>query len=409
MTQQGTTIHPSTRQLERRSPTRARKIKRFYSSLAQAFSRRTKRFSKFLSGADEKYEKKPVRKVHVAKADHNPILRPVEHHDWESIQTFNAAAFERNGAVHFFYRALGSDYVSRIGYATSRDGLFIDTRLPYPVYSIISHDEHDIFPTYDSLQYSSGGGWAGCEDPRVTFIDDRLYMFYVAFDGRNMPRIAMTSIAGDDIDNHVWNWMPAQIISQPGVVDKSGVLFPEKVNGKYVIMHRIFPDILIDFVDTLDFPRGTYLKGEYRIKIRPGEWDSRKIGAGAPPLKTKHGWLLIYYGVDEKDASKYKMGAMLLDLHDPTKVLYRSDHPIVEPSHWYENEGHKAGIVYPCGALIKDDKLIIYYGGADTVVCAAYADLETFLHQLMDKKQPVLQRMLAGLKKTFSQPNRLDA
>ena len=88
--------------------------------------------------------------------------------------------------------------------------------------------------------------------------------------------------------------------------------------------------------------------------------DRRKMGAGAPPLKTNHGWLLIYYGVDEKDASKYKMGAMLLDLNDPTKVLHRSSHPIIEPSDWYENEGHKAGIVYPCGALVKDGKLIIY-------------------------------------------------
>ena len=388
--------------MERRSPTRARKVKRFYSSLAQAFVTRTKRLSRIVTGSDHMLlrKHKSVHRVHVDKVEHNPIISPLGHHDWESVQTFNAAAVERNGSVHFFYRALGSDYVSRIGYATSRDGLMIDSRLPYPVYSIVSHDEHDTFPTYDSLQYSSGGGWAGCEDPRVTFIDDRLYMFYVAFDGRNMPRIAMTSLTAEDFDRKEWNWTPAQIISQPGIVDKSGVLFPEKVQGKYVIMHRVFPDILIDFVDTLDFPRGTYLQGEHRINIRPGAWDSRKIGAGAPPLKTNHGWLLIYYGVDEKDASKYKMGAMLLDLNDPTKVLHRSSHPIIEPSDWYENEGHKAGIVYPCGALVKDGKLIIYYGGADTVVCAAYADLETFLQQLMHKEQPALRTIFDGLKKT---------
>lgn len=379
--------------------------RRFYSSLDRAFAKRRKKLNDWLLGSSDQEEKKKRHRVKMTKSFSNPIITPQGHHSWESLQTFNAAACYIDGKVHFFYRALGDDYISRIGYATSEDGINIDMRLNYPVYNIITHYDEDpevLRHAYSAKDiYASGGGWAGCEDPRVTCIDDMLYMFYVAFDGYNMPRIAMTSISIDDIRTHNWNWKPAQIISPPGIVDKSGVLFPEKINGKYVIMHRIFPDILIDYVDSLDFPRGSYLNGTHRISVREGHWDSRKIGAGAPPLKTKHGWLLLYYGVDDRNASQYKMGAMLLDLEDPSKVLYRTDEPIIEPSHWYENEGHKAGIVYPCGAVIVDDMLYVYYGGADTVVCVAHAPLETFLQQLIQHKRPILSEFADKISSLF--------
>lgn len=112
-------------------------------------------------------------------------------------------------------------------------------------------------------------------------------------------------------------------------------------------------------------------------------WDSRKIGAGAPPIKTKYGWLLIYQSVGEQDSGKYKIGAMLLDLKDPTKVLYRSQSPILEPDADYENNGFKAGVVYPCGAVVIGDTLYVYYGGADSYVCVATTKLESFLKELM--------------------------
>ena len=164
-------------------------------------------------------------------------------------------------------------------------------------------------------------------------------------------------------------------------------------------MHRVFPDILIDFVDSLDFSDGNFLEGRYRIKTRDGYWDSRKIGAGAPPIKTKDGWLLIYYGVDDRDASQYKIGAMVLDASDPTKVLHRTDQPILEPVEWYENEGHKAGIAYPCGAAIIDNKLFVYYGGADTVVCVATAELSEFMESLIKDKKPKLTKVGKFLKR----------
>jgi hypothetical protein len=99
-------------------------------------------------------------------------------------------------------------------------------------------------------------------------------------------------------------------------------------------------------------------------------------------LKTKDGWLLIYQAVSNGGQYHYKIGAMLLDLKDPTKVLARSKNPIIEPDVWYENEGWKAGVVYPCGAVIIKDRLFVYYGGADTVVCVASVKLNGFIEQL---------------------------
>jgi predicted GH43/DUF377 family glycosyl hydrolase len=184
------------------------------------------------------------------------------------------------------------------------------------------------------------------------------------------------------------------LVSRPGIVDKSGCLLPEKVNGKYVFFHRVFPNILIDFLDDLNFDgKSGWLKGEYQIKIRDNMWDSRKIGVGAPPMRTKDGWLLIYYAVDDRDDSKYCIGAMLLDINDPTKVLHRTDHPILIPDQEYENYGFKAGVAYPCGAVIIKDQLFVYYGGADSVVCVATANLDAFLEELKTKESAHLSKI----------------
>jgi hypothetical protein len=126
------------------------------------------------------------------------------------------------------------------------------------------------------------------------------------------------------------------------------------------------------------------------------DWDSLKVGCGPPPIKTKEGWLLIYQAVCKLDGSCYKIGAMLLDLKDPTKVLARTRSPILEPIANYENEGWKAGVVYPCGAVIIKDRLFVYYGGADTVVCVATAKLQQFLeHLAKDHKESKPESMPA--------------
>ncbi len=336
--------------------------------------------------------KKQVHKVPevsaglLKKLKDNPILKPISDHFWESRATFNPAALYEKGKVHIVYRAIGDHDISVLGYASSSDGRNIEERHPEPIFAPKSHlgAPTPYVQQAPSLSpyTSGGGGYGGCEDPRLTKIGDKIYMTYVAYDGHSPPRVALTSIKADNFFNHNWDWEKPVLISPPDVVDKNAVIFPEKINGKYVIMHRIFPNILIDYVDSLDFNGSTFLKGEHKIRPRLGKWDSRKVGAGAPPIKTDEGWLLIYHAVGDNDSAKYKMGAMLLDAKDPTKVLYRSKKPILEPTESYENEGYKAGVAYPCGAVKKDDELLVYYGGADMVACVASAKLSTFLSRL---------------------------
>lgn len=321
----------------------------------------------------------------IKKLNKNPILKPVLDNFWESKAVFNAAAVYDEGKVHLLYRAVGDKDVSVLGYAASSDGVNIDERLAHPVYIPTEVFEGSTGKHFSKLSpFVSGPGYGGVEDPRITKIGDRFYMIYVAFDGGNPPRLALTSISAEDFHKKVWSWEKPILISPHGVVDKSGCILPEKVGGKYVIFHRVFPNILIDFVDSLDFEDSDCLRGQHIISPREDNWDSRKIGVGATPLKTDDGWLAIYNAVDNRDDSRYKIGAMLLDRADPTRVLYRSGAPILEPTEHYENGGLKYGVVYPCGAVIVKGELLVYYGGSDTYLCAAHANLKNFLGNLKD-------------------------
>ncbi len=331
-----------------------------------------------------------IRPLKLKKHANNPLLSPREENHWEAFTTLNPAAAYVGGKVHILYRAQGFDYISTVGYAASIDGVSIDRRLDYPIYGPTAVFEINKTGTVNPALMSAGG-YGGCEDPRITILDGRLYMIYVAFDGWTNLRLAMTSIDLDDFLHERWNWAKPVLVSPPGVIDKSGCLLPEKVNNQYVFFHRIFPDILIDYVDDLNFDDKNWLKGQYRIRVRPKKWDSRKIGVGAPPLKTKAGWLLIYYGVDDRDTNKYHIGVMLLDLKNPAHVLHRTDEPILSPVEEYEMTGFKPGVVYPCGAVIVKNNLLVYYGAADSTVCVAQADLNQFIRDLTADKSPKLQ------------------
>jgi predicted GH43/DUF377 family glycosyl hydrolase len=323
-----------------------------------------------------------IERSQLKRPQANPLINPNPTHHWESFNTFNPAALYEADKVHLLYRAQGHDYVSSIGYASSTDGLNIEQKLEQPIFVPTQAFEASVKPGQLNMAFASAG-CGGCEDPRLTRIDDRIYMTYVAFNGYSEPRIALTSISIKDFLSHNWLWTHPVLISKPGLVTKSACILPEKINGKYVVFHRVFPDILIDFRDDLDFSDGQYLSAQKKISPRSALWwDSRKIGVGAPPLKTKDGWLLIYQSIDDKEGHPYKVGAMLLDLEDPSVVLHRSSQPILQPQEWYENDGFKAGVVYPCGAVIIDQTLFVYYGGADSRVCVATADLEQFLAEL---------------------------
>ena len=220
----------------------------------------------------------------------------------------------------------------------------------------------------------------GCEDPRLTLIDGRIYMLYTAYSSI-AAQIAMASIEVEDFRRARWGRWERHGLLFPGFSDKDAILFPQKFSGRYAIYHRIHPSIWVSLSETLSCP---WSLQDHRILAGPRAgmvWDGVKIGAGAQPIKTKYGWLLIYHGVDYADV--YRLGVLLVDLNDPGKILYRSPNFILEPRERYEigEEGTSQvpNVVFTCGAvpgadkeiLDDEDEIIVYYGAADTVIAAA--------------------------------------
>jgi predicted GH43/DUF377 family glycosyl hydrolase len=288
----------------------------------------------------------------------NPILRPIEEHAWESRMVFNAGAIYLEGKVHLLYRAIGNDNVSRLGYATSVDGFSIDERLPNPVFEPTSDTEKD-----------------GCEDPRLSEIDGQLIMTYTAFREEShlqVYQISLTTIAIDDFIQKKWNW-GIRRLPFPGIRDKNAVVFPQRVNGRFVMLHRIDPDLCIAYSDDLE----RWCDFMSVMKPRADGWDNSKIGVAGSPIKLKEGWLIVYHGVNVE--RMYSLGVALLDLDHPERVLYRSKEFILAPREDYERFGKVPNVIFSCGNVVLDNRLFVYYGGADSVLCVATKSLDELL------------------------------
>lgn len=302
--------------------------------------------------------------------DKNPIIEPIKEHKWEQRSTFNPGAIYLNNKIHIIYRAVSDENISVLGYATTNDGFNIDYRSKIPIY----------VPRKDFER-------SGCEDPRLTKIDDYIYMLYTAYDVRATPRVALTKIKEKDFINNIWNWSEPILISPPGVMDKDACIFPEKINNKYYILHRMGNEIDFSVRADLEFKEKDnkkYLEENNWVSPRKGWWDYRKVGAASPPIKTKEGWLLFYHGI-AMDHS-YTVGVLLLDLKDPKKILARSDNPLFKPETDYEKSGDVPNVVFPCGTIVKDGIIFMYYGGGDKVTGVATMKLETILKKLKYSK-----------------------
>lgn len=330
----------------------------------------------------------------------NPILEPVPEHPWESKMVYNAAAIRLDGVTYIVYRAFGDDQLSRLGLAWSEDGVHIDGRLPTPIFT--PQTTYELPST--AVQQTRPREKGGCEDPRLTLIGDRVYMTYSAYS--DVLQIALASIAKEDFialthsaeaDTAV-EWTRHGPLF-PGLLDRNAVLFPEKINGQYVLLRRPIigntRNIAITFADSLEAP----WPQEYEIilQTRPNMWDSERVGAGAQVMKTRHGWLLIYHGAGIKRGRRaYMLGVALLDLNDPRRVLYRSPDPIFAPQEDYELYGWAPTVVFTNGAVVRnkdaaailddDDEIMVYYGGGDRVIGAAWARLSDLLPNLPESK-----------------------
>ncbi|MBU4480412.1 hypothetical protein KKG48_03150 [Patescibacteria group bacterium] len=318
-----------------------------------------------------------TRIIQLERYAKNPILKPSLKNDWENKAVFNAGVLYEDKKIHIFYRALSHDNTSVIGYATSTTGFNIKERFDKPVY----------VPRKDFENKQIPGGNSGCEDPRLTKIGDTVYMCYTAFNGKDFPRVALTSISYSDFIKRNWNWSEPILISRPGVDDKDAVIFPRKINNKYVILHRPnAKSIWIDFVDDLKFGNDKWLGGVVLLEPREENRDNKRIGANGPPIETSEGWLLLYHGLSKSDG-KYHLWASLLDLNDPTKVIARSKFPILEAELSYEKNGIVKNVVFSNGAIVKGDKLFVYYGGSDKVLGLATIKLSKLLKSLTDLKK----------------------
>jgi predicted GH43/DUF377 family glycosyl hydrolase len=337
----------------------------------------------------------------------NPLLKPGTY-DFEKEAVMNPAAINDGEKTHLFYRAIGSDGVSRIGYANSHDGVTIDEQLPYPVFALEGPDPHlaGLRRAYAESNYpgivASGGSWGGTEDPRAVIIDDRAYLSFSAFHNWDSVRIGVTSIALADLKQKIWKWTRPMFLSPQNQVHKNWLIFPEKINGKFAILHSISPKVEIDYRNDLAAvgTREPFIESPVRhradiVNENRRFWHNRMRGAGAPPIKTPFGWLLFYHAMQPDEGHQYKVGALLLDKQDPTKVIARAPAPVLSPDAHYELNGMKPGVVYATGATTKDDTLTVYYGASDNFVCAATTSLSSFIKKLLNNEQAIMTPVIA--------------
>lgn len=323
--------------------------------------------------------------------ERNPILIPNEANWWESKAVFNCAILHYENKFHMLYRAVGEykRYISRIGYASSTDG-----------YSFARSNHIALEPTQDYEKY-------GIEDPRMAEIDNQVYITYVILSAYVTDGAIVEASTALATTTDFLKYTRLGVITSKGSNNKDVVLFPEKMSqqqssvlslssssnntdrvGKYFFLHR--PSSWIGSKYGVDKPsiwlgEGNSLTNfeKHTLLLKPEEdWEELKVGAGPPPIITRTGWLVIYHGVSREKV--YRAGAALLDLHDPSKIIGRTKTPILEPKESYEKFGDVNNVVFPTGACVVDnDKLFVYYGGADKVCCLATADLNYLLDHIL--------------------------
>lgn len=213
----------------------------------------------------------------------------------------------------------------------------------------------------------------GLEDPRITQIGDEYFIAYKSVS----PIGICTSLA---VTRDFVSFEKKGIIFCPENLD--ACIFPEKIGGRYFALHRPVPHFLgglnmwiAESPDLMSWGNHKFLMG-----IRPGGWESGRIGGGAIPIRTERGWLLIYHGATVDD--RYCLGAALLDLADPSRVIARSSKPILSPQATYETQGFVPNVVFSCGAIQDGDRLSIYYGAGDVVMAGADASISEILDSL---------------------------
>jgi len=217
----------------------------------------------------------------------------------------------------------------------------------------------------------------GIEDCRVTTMEDSFHLTYTKVSG--------TGVGVGYIQTKDW-----QTFHRKGMIfsphNKDCAFFDEKINGKYYALHRPSSvDLGGNYIWLAESEDLIHWGNHTCIAItRPDKWDSARIGAGASPIKTDKGWLEIYHGANSDN--RYCLGALLLDLKDPSKVIARTEEPIMEPIMEYEKTGFFGNVVFTNGHIVKGDSITIYYGASDEVICGATFSIKEILKVLTNQK-----------------------
>jgi beta-1,2-mannobiose phosphorylase / 1,2-beta-oligomannan phosphorylase len=341
--------------------------------------------------------RRPKQAFHLQRHLGNPVLSPDPANDWEASVTTNPGAWidRETGDVCLLYRAAGNDPRHRVflGMARSKDGLNFERCGDEPVFG----------PSADGFD-------AGCvEDPRIVRFDDHYYITYAARAvppgqywimpeskrdwvadplPRDVPRCIRENhtVTGLAITRDFKTFLRAGRLTDPAVDDRDVILFPEKIDGRYYMMHRPMqwvgptygtdhPAVWISSGDDL------FNMGSSKVLIKAKyDWET-KIGGNTPPIRTEHGWLTLFHAVGPD--KHYRLGALLLDLADPTTVRHRTPDWILQPQAPYETQGFYNGCIFPCGKVVKDGKLLVYYGAGDTHVGVATCELSALLEHMV--------------------------
>jgi len=262
-------------------------------------------------------------------------------------------------------------YMSSIGYAESNDGIHFKR-----------HQQPLIIADQD---YESG---LGCEDARVIKINDTYFLYYTAVQGYGISKKVRIALA---TSKNFVTWTKHGIIG-PSTRSKAATLFPQKINDRYVLFYTWMADtplssimqVQYNSIDEVVHPSKNLMADsidhyEDTVVFRPPVNVFRGAEVGAPPIKTKDGWLFVYCNANVSDHKEWTISAALLDLEDPRKILAHTKEPILKPETELEVTGVVNNVTFPSGAVIVNDELYVYYGSGDQGCCLATCKVEELL------------------------------
>ena len=318
----------------------------------------------------------------VKRSEQNPFLIPNRDHYWEEFATFNLCPIKHGKTIYGLYRAISAfdairdpHQISIIGIGKSSDGVHFKDRAQF----IAPGEEWDQF---------------GCEDPRVTHFEGAFYTFYTA--------LSKYPFSSDGIKVAVAISHDLKEVSERHLVTpfnaKAMTLFPERVDGKITVIFSAHTDsppakMVVAQVDKIEelWSPDFWTKWQNNIDefvIDPKRSPYDHVEIGAPPIKTKYGWLLVYSHIQNYFSNPgnlekiFGVEALLLDLDDPRKIIGRTEGPLIVPEEPYELSGHISNVVFPSGAILDKDKLTIYYGAADTTACSAHINITDLISSM---------------------------